>query len=314
MTDFEHRLTDALTSGAEEAPDPDRLVAGAHTRAKSRKRTRYAAVAGLVVVALAVPVGVLALNDDGDGSRKENRIATDPPEEAPSAWQTVEHEGALVEVPGNWERLDTSSCEFQRVRFGPRNGDPCLTHVEGLSFYGSATFDPAHGPGVVTGGAGLLQSAYVYAGEWVIYAQMEDPIKLRQVLGSAREVGEEPPDLSAGFRTESEGGLAIDVPKSWKEGALANWCLDKSVRGRVERPGTRALLIHCSPETGYGIRFGAGRSGDWIRERSGPEYPEGSWAGVAIAPDANGKPVGFVQVVAPTQALADLIGGSLTAE
>ena len=43
-------------------------------------------------------------------------------------------------------------------------------------------------------------------------------------------------------------------------------------------------------------------------------FPEQSWAGMAIAPDENGTSVGFVEVVAPTQALAELIGGSLRAE
>jgi hypothetical protein len=35
---------------------------------------------------------------------------------------------------------------------------------------------------------------------------------------------------------------------------------------------------------------------------------------VAIAPDETGEPVGYVRVVAPTQGLAELIGGSLRAE
>ena len=70
-------------------------------------------------------------------------------------------------------------------------------------------------------------------------------------------------------------------------------------------------MILCDPGTGYGVRFGSGDKDDWIRERHGPEYPDGSWAGVAIAPDASGQPAGFVQVVAPTQGLAELIGGSL---
>jgi hypothetical protein len=87
--------------------------------------------------------------------------------------------------------------------------------------------------------------------------------------------------------------------------------VDETVPGWVERPNTVVEMILCDPATGYGVRFASGDKDDWIRERHGPEYPEGSWAGVAIAPDAAGKPAGFVQVVAPTQGLAELIGGSL---
>ncbi len=83
MTDFERRLTEALTSGANHAPEADRLVAGARTRATTRRRRRYAVVAGAVVVALAVPVGVLALNGDDGGSPDGPAVATDAPDDPP---------------------------------------------------------------------------------------------------------------------------------------------------------------------------------------------------------------------------------------
>jgi len=312
MNDFETRLTEALSTGAEQAPDADGLAAGARARARTRRRTRVAVGIGVVVAALAVPVGVLALG--GDDTPDGNRVATDPSDQAPKGWHTVEHEGLLVDIPGGWGRLDTSSCEFEMVKYGPSGSDPCAYDDESLNFYASATFDAAHGPGLRSEEG--QWAGYVYTGDWAVYATIADLDQARRVLGSARKEGQKAPDLSAGWRTESYGGLAIDVPADWQDGALANWCIDKSVRGRVERPGTRALLIHCSPETGYGIRFGKGSTGNdaGITEQTGPEFPEGSWAGVAIAPDDTGKPIGFVQVVAPTEALAELIGGSLRAE
>ena len=66
MNDFESRLTEALSSGAEQAPDVDGLAAGARRRSRTRRRTRVAVGIGVVVAALVVPVGVLAL---GPGSR-----------------------------------------------------------------------------------------------------------------------------------------------------------------------------------------------------------------------------------------------------
>ncbi len=310
MTDFERRLTEALTSGAEDAPDADRLAVGARTRAKARRRTRYAVVACGVVAALAVPVGVLALNGDGSGSPDETPVATDTSNQEETGWHTVEHEGAVVDIPRGWERLDTSGCEFEFARFGPSGSDPCTYDHDGLAFYGSATFDPMHGAGVLIEGKDGW-AGYVYSGDWALWGQAADRDLLRTILATARKDGQEAPDLSAGWRIERYDGLTVDVPASWKKGGLSAWCVDETVPGWVERPNTVVEMILCDPSTGYGVRFGSGDQDDWIRERHGPEYPEGSWAGVAIAPDATGKPAGFVQVVAPTQGLAELIGGSL---
>ncbi len=244
MTDFEHRLTEALTSGADQAPEPDRLVAGARTRAKTRRRNRYAVVAGAVVVALAVPVGVLALNDDGGGSPDETPVATDTSNQDEPGWHTVEHEGAVVDLPGGWEQLDTSACEFEFARFGPSGSDPCTYDHDGLAFYGSATFDPMHGAGVLIEGKDGW-AGYVYSGDWALWGQATDRDLLRTILATARQEGQEAPDLSAGWRIETYDGLTVDVPASWKKGGLSAWCLDESVPGWIERPSTPAPLIDC---------------------------------------------------------------------
>ena len=230
MNDFETRLTEALNGGAEQAPDVDGLAAGARRRSRTRRRTRVAVGIGVVVAALVVPVGVLALGGDDT----PDRVATDTTDE-PQGWHTVEHEGVLLDIPGGWHELDTSKCEFGFARFGPADADACTFDHEGLGFYASASFDPKHGPGVLEeeeGGWG----GYVYAGDWAIYATVSDPDRARRILASARLEGQEAPDLSAGWRTESYDGLSVDVPASWQRGGLSAWCLDETVDGWVEDP------------------------------------------------------------------------------
>jgi hypothetical protein len=311
MSDFETRLTEALASGADEAPEADRLVAGARTRAKTRRRTRYAVVVGAAVAALVVPVGVLALG--GDDSSPGDRVATDPTDDPPAEWHTVEHDGVLVDVPGEWVRLDTSSCDSQEVRFAPTDVDPCNYAEEGLAFFTSASYDPAVAPGDIVENPGPAKFGYVRAEDWVVSVQTVGPVDVRRILGSVREAGQEAPDLSGGFRTESYGGLSVEVPASWQRGGLSAWCLDKKVDGWVEDPETIVTMIACTPSTGYGVRFERGSSDGEaeITQHGGPEYREGTWAGIAIVPDDAGKPIGYVEVVTPTQALADVIGGSL---
>ena len=207
MNDFETRLTEALNGGAEQAPDADGLAAGARRRSRTRRRTRVAVGIGVVVAALVVPVGVLALGGDDT----PDRVATDTTEE-PQGWHTVEHEGVLLDIPGGWHELDTSKCEFGFARFGPTDADACTFDHEGLGFYASASFDPKHGPGVLEeeeGGWG----GYVYAGDWAIYATVSDPDRARRILASARLEGQEAPDLSAGWRTESIRGTLRRRPR-----------------------------------------------------------------------------------------------------
>ena len=286
MNDFETRLTEALNGGAEQAPDADGLAAGARRRSRSRRRTRVAVGIGVVVAALVVPVGVLALGGDDT----PDRVATDQADE-PKGWHTVEHEGVLLDIPGGWHELDTSKCEFGFARFGPDDADACTFDHEGLGFYASANFDPKHGPGVLEkeeGGWG----GYVYAGDWAVYATVSDPDRARRILASARLEGQEAPDVSAGWRTESYDGLSVDVPATWREGASppgawtrpspAGWSAPTTIKDRQ-----RACVPY---STGYGrSASAAGESdGSAIRgARAGPKYPEDSWAGVAIAPDAN---------------------------
>ncbi len=311
MNDFETRLSEALTSGAAEAPDIDGLAAGARRRSRTRRRTLMAVGSCVVVAALAVPIGVLAVT--GDGPTEGNRVATDPP--APTPWRTVEHQGVLVDIPSSWVRLDTSTCVFDGTRYGPHDSDPCTFDHDGLVVADSAETEPYRPPGVVGKATmGVGWTGFVNAGDSIVSVQTGDREEARRILGTVREDGQAAPDLSAAWRTESYEGLSVDVPASWQRGGLSAWCLDETVDGWVETPETIVPMIACEPSTGYGIRFSSGERGDFIRERHGSPYAEGSWAGVAITGDEAGKPIGVIQVVAPTQALAEVIGGSLRAE
>jgi hypothetical protein len=323
MSDFETKLAEALTSGAEEAPVVDRLADGARTRAKARRRTRTALVAVGTVAALAVPVSVIAITADGEGDAKPDHsgLSTQPSDEKPrgdrNSLLPIENDGVQVNVPGNWVKLDTSSCEFRWIRFAPYGVDPCDYDGASLSFYASATFDPATSAGEITSvpdSPDRLAGGYVYAGDWAVYVQAGSVLPVTEILSSVRTNDYDWPTYGL-FppHTVKYDGLAIDVPIDWREGALSNWCRDKSVSGWVERPGTVTHLSNCSPyRTGYGVRFGASEGEDSaIEERGGPKYPAHSWAGIAVAPDANGEPAGFVEIVAPTEGLAQVIGASL---
>ena len=307
MTDFETRLADALRGHADDAPENERLAAGARRRSRRRRRTR--AAAGIAAVAvLAVPVALLAVdrdsNDDGHG-----RLAHDPA----AGWRTVEYEGVAVDVPSGWQQHDVSTCLGVAFRYGPPDADPCSLDNDGLMIVPLADTESYRGPGVfrwkLTDWAG-----HVPIGDWVVGVQSDERDLAQRVLGSSREAGQEAPDLSAGFRTETYDGLSVDVPATWREGTLRAWCADEAIPGWVERPDTVEPDVDCpTPERYYGIRFGGGRPGDQIRERSAPEYPDGSWAGVAVGPRGNEDLLGIVEIVAPTQGLAELIGGSVRA-
>ena len=282
MNDFESRLTEALSSGAEQAPDADGLAAGARRRSRTRRRTRVAVGIGVVVAALVVPVGVLALGGDD----APDRVATDPADE-PKGWHTVEHEGVLVDIPGGWHELDTSKCEFGFVRFGPDGADACTFDHEGLGFYASATFDPKHGPGVIDErkrAAGPATSTPATGRSTPRSATRIEPAASSPPRGwraRRRRIS-----VPAGAPSPTRDSPSTSPPRG-SAGGLSAWCLDETVDGWVEDPETIVPMIACEPSTGYGVRFGSGDRDDWIRERHGSQYPEGSWAGVAITPDAS---------------------------
>jgi hypothetical protein len=144
------------------------------------------AVAGAAVLVVAF---LLRTVPEGDARARETEVPAAV--ESAGSWRTIEHEGVAVEVPAGWERSDTSRCRFETVRWGRPDSDPCAFE-DGLAFYGSALFDPAHRPGVVrtTADGAVTWSGYAYAGDFAVYA-FENPDRdvVRHILASARTAG-----------------------------------------------------------------------------------------------------------------------------
>lgn len=206
MTDpasnFERRVTEALESGAEDAPGVTGLVAAARRRARLRRRVRGAVVAGLVVVAVAVPVGVAALG--GDAPAERGTVATDPSPSpravlptVPAGWRVERWHGLEVAVPDDWTPGTRSSwCaggrpEEARVERPSDMGvqiacaDPAYSF--GLSFGSSAAYDPVYGSGHVWrytmgGRSGIEQFV---PGSWI--GHWYDGTRLVQVNAAERE-------------------------------------------------------------------------------------------------------------------------------
>ena len=137
------------------------------------------AVAGSTLVAA-------ALASCGD---PQSQAATDP---SAAGWKTVEYRGVRVEVPADWTRTDMEPCEFQFERWAPPELPACGPGA-GVSFYASAIFDPAHGPGIrhdeAANDAGDW-AGYVYAGDVAVYAADDDRRLVQHVLRSAHAPGE----------------------------------------------------------------------------------------------------------------------------
>jgi hypothetical protein len=98
--------------------------------------------------------------------------------------QTIEYGGVQVDVPAAWARVDSSGCEFRLEMWAPP-GSPRCRLTNGVVFYGAATFDAAHGPGVRQEKGGTW-AGYAYAGSYAVYAADADRDLLQEVLDSAR--------------------------------------------------------------------------------------------------------------------------------
>jgi hypothetical protein len=141
-----------------------------------------AAAAVFAVLLVTVLVWIRAPGDP------QSEVVGDSPSRA--AWKTVEYDGVQVDVPSAWERVDTDDCEFQFERWARPDSPPC-DFEEGVAFYRSATFDPAHGPSVrrTTENGTPGWSGYTYVGDFAVYASYGDRDLVRSVLASAREAG-----------------------------------------------------------------------------------------------------------------------------
>ena len=102
-------------------------------------------------------------------------------------WKTIEHEGVRIDIPSAWDRLDMSSCEFQFERWAQPDSSAC-DFEGGVAFYASATFDPAHRPGVrrTAENGNATWGGYVYVGDFAVYTSDGDREVVREILDSAR--------------------------------------------------------------------------------------------------------------------------------
>ena len=105
---------------------------------------------------------------------------------ASTGWKVLEYEGVRVDVPAEWERVDQTGCEFQFERWGPPGTEEC-EYDGGVAFYASATFDPAHGPGMRRSNSQdePTWGGYAYAGEFAVYASDDDRTVVAEILRSA---------------------------------------------------------------------------------------------------------------------------------
>ena len=101
-------------------------------------------------------------------------------------WMTIRYQGVRVDIPASWERSDREDCEFQFEVWAPPESNSCQW-AGGVAFYGSATFDPAHEPGVrrTESRDEPEWGGYTYAGDFAVYASDDDRETVLRVLQSA---------------------------------------------------------------------------------------------------------------------------------
>ena len=102
-------------------------------------------------------------------------------------WQTIDYKGVQVDIPASWEPTDMAGCEFRFEHWAPPDVPECGLGG-GVAFYASATFDPAHGPGVrrTDSADGPTWGGYADAGDFAVYASDDDRDLVQRVLSSAR--------------------------------------------------------------------------------------------------------------------------------
>ncbi|MGO4256490.1 hypothetical protein [Marmoricola sp. RAF53] len=109
---------------------------------------RLAAAVGCASALVLVTALALAFTDRGDyppSSYPHARVVAETGGD--DGWKTIEYRGVRVDVPWRWRRVDMTGCEFSYERWAPPGTTPCR-YDGGVGFFGSATFDPAYGPGV----------------------------------------------------------------------------------------------------------------------------------------------------------------------
>lgn len=299
MTDFEERLSAVLADRADDAPQAVGLAEVARRRHGVRRRRRLAVGAVAVVLAIVAPAAVLT-GAGGDGAGDEV-VGNDETSTAPTGqWQTVAEGEVRVEIPGDWSRFTCDFDGFEGEVFGPTEVDACGfgTYV---ALYGSATFDPAHGPGVITEGVESVVPAswggYVYAGDQAAVSSTPDRDLTRRILASARVEGQPEVDASE-WRTVEDRGIQVDIPERWGLGTDA----DLTSYAVCVTPGDRDDPPELEPEgdvdeVGVGLSYVSGR---WVSV-SAPTQAVGDLVMATVEAAAAPSAIGCVRSASPTE-------------
>ncbi|WP_322937026.1 hypothetical protein [Nocardioides bizhenqiangii] len=285
MSDFDERLSAVLTAEADDAPHGSGLAEAARRRHVVRRRRRIAAggvVAALVILA---PVAVLAGGGAGD-----DKTASDPTPPA-QPWQTISQDDVRVEIPGDWREFRCDFDGFSSDIYGPSEDDAC-GFGEYVAFYGSATFDPAERPGVITGNDdGTARWGYVYAGDLAVSSSTEDRDLTRRILASARASGQPVIDGS-GWETVEGAGLRYDAPAFWGLGPdadLGGYAVCALAGDRDDPPDT-ADRTRAGADAYIVVEY---RGGRWISV-SAPTAAVGDLVMASVEPDPGNTGIGCV--------------------
>ena len=156
------------------------------TRMAAFRRARFP-----ILIASAAVVALLAVLLFVWDRASEPRSEVVPDASAENGWKTIQYQGVRVDIPTSWERSDMGDCEFSFEQWAPPDAPSC-GQGGGVAFYASATFDPAHGPGLrraeTSGTDASDWAGYVYAGDFAVYASDDDRDLVHALLASARAV------------------------------------------------------------------------------------------------------------------------------
>jgi hypothetical protein len=141
-------------------------------------------IAGLVVSGF---VGYRLFTEKPDRDPPSSRVTGTTDE----GWQQVSYRGVTVDLPPDWNRLDTAICALDLERWALAGADPCEGDA-GLSFIDEDTFDPATGPGVHTAPSSDTLpvggwTGYVTRGDVIINVTDADEVVVRRILQSVSQ-------------------------------------------------------------------------------------------------------------------------------
>lgn len=277
MTELETRLRQSLERAAQDAPSAAGLAARIHARRRPRRKVAVGvgatlAAAGAVVAIVVVP-GLAG--PDRQPSRDASVAAQD------GAWRTVEFSPEAsgiplaMEVPAAWGLYEDPGCELD-TPVGPTNVDPCAEGAVTAMDQRLWSDSYAIPPGLIRYGRGAW-SGSVFSGGVVVTVTAQDEETTRRVLASVRPADQRPPDVED-WRTKSVSNTYGEITAQLPE--------DPRVVLKIADQAP-----DCVKSASADGRFAA------------QPLTDDTWEAV-LCYDLRGS------VVAPTQALADLVAAS----